>query len=101
MPSTVFDSFFFKDRFSTEPMREVWNDRTTHQKWLDVEAALAMAEAELGLVPKGVAKEIARKAKIDNIDLDSMKSEFDSTWNPSTVTRISHQQRHMGYAPDW
>ncbi len=82
MPSTVFDSFFFKDRFSTGPMREVWDDRATHQKWLDVEAALAVAEAELGLIPKSLAKEIVSKAKIENLDLEAMKAEFDSTWNP-------------------
>ena len=82
MPSTVFDSFFFKDRFGTGPMREIWDDRATHQRWLDVEVALAKAEAEAGLIPESAAREIARKAKIDNLDLEAMKAEFDATWNP-------------------
>ncbi len=82
MPSTVFDSFFFKDRFGTGPMREIWDDRATHQRWLDVEVALAKAEAEEGLIPKSAAREIARKARIDNLDLEAMKAEFDATWNP-------------------
>ena len=43
-------------------MRELWNDRATLQRWLDVEAALAEVEAELGLVPKlGSPKEIAKE----------------------------------------
>ncbi len=82
MPSTVFDSFFFKDRFGTDRMREIWDDRNTHQKWLDVEVALAKAEAEYDLIPKSAAKEIARKADINHLDLDAMKAEFDTTWNP-------------------
>ena len=48
MPSTVFDSFYLKDRFGTPVMRAVWDDRATLQRWLDVEAALAQVEAELG-----------------------------------------------------
>lgn len=82
MPSTVFDSFYFKDRFGTPAMRELWNDRATLQRWLDVEAALARVEAELGLVPKKAAREIAGKARIENLDLRALKRSFDRTWNP-------------------
>ena len=69
MPSTVFDSFYFKDRFGSPAMRELWNDRATLQRWLDVEVALARVEAELGLVPKKAAREIAGQARIENLDL--------------------------------
>lgn len=82
MSSTAFDSFYFRDRFGTAAMRAVWEDRRTQQRWLDVEAALAEAEAELGLIPSDAADEIARAARIDELDLDSMKAEFDATWNP-------------------
>lgn len=82
MSSTAFDSFYFRDRFGTAGMRAVWEDRQTQQRWLDVEAALAEAEAELGIVPTAAAEEIARSARIDLIDTSSMKAEFDATWNP-------------------
>jgi len=82
MSSTVFDSFYFKDRFGSPAMRELWNDRATLQRWLDVEAALARVEADLGLVPKSAAREIARKARIENLDLKALKRAFDRTWNP-------------------
>jgi adenylosuccinate lyase len=82
MPSTVFDSFYFKDRFGTQAMRDIWGDRATIARWLEVEAALAAVEAELGLVPEKAAREIARKARIENLDLRSMKRGFDRTWNP-------------------
>jgi adenylosuccinate lyase len=41
MTSTAFDSFYFRDRFGTAAMRALWEDRQTHQRWLDVEAGLA------------------------------------------------------------
>jgi len=82
MPSTVFDSFYFKDRFGTQAMRDLWSDRATIARWLEVEAALAAVEAELGLVPEKAAREIGRKARIENLDLHSMKRGFDRTWNP-------------------
>ena len=82
MSSTAFDSFYFRDRFGTTAMRAVWEDRQTLQRWLDVEAALAEAEAELGVIPDAAAREIARAARIDQLDLPSMKAEFDATWNP-------------------
>jgi len=82
MPSTVFDSFYFKDRFGTQAMREIWDDRATIARWLEVESALASVEAELGLVPEKAAREIERKARVENLDLRSMKRGFDRTWNP-------------------
>ncbi len=82
MTSTAFDSFYFRDRFGTVAMRAIWEDRRTQQRWLDVEAALAEAEAELGLIPTEAAEEIVRSARIERLDLESMKAEFDATWNP-------------------
>ncbi len=82
MPSTVFDSFYFKDRFGSAAMRALWDDRATLQRWLDVEAALAEVEAEIGLVPGNAAREISRKARIENLDSRALKRAFDRTWNP-------------------
>jgi adenylosuccinate lyase len=82
MPSTAFDSFYLKDRYGSPAMRAIWDDRALVQRWLDVEAALAAVEAELGLVPKAAARAIARAARVERLDLPAMKREFDTTWNP-------------------
>ncbi len=82
MVSTVFDSFYLKDRFGTSAMRDIWNDRATLQRWLDVEVALARVEAELGLIPEKAALQIARAARIEKLDLPALKKAFDETWNP-------------------
>jgi 3-carboxy-cis,cis-muconate cycloisomerase len=39
------------------------------QAWLDVEAALAYVEAELGMIPSAAAEEIARKADLSLMDI--------------------------------
>jgi len=82
MPASAFDSFYLRDRYGTPEMRAIWDDRATIQRWLDVEAALAGVEAELGLVPKRAARAIARAARVERIDLRAMRREFDRTWNP-------------------
>ena len=82
MPASAYDSFYFRDRYGSPAMRAIWDDRAMVQRWLDVEAALASAQAELRLVPASAAREIARRARVDLIDLAAMKREFDTTWNP-------------------
>jgi 3-carboxy-cis,cis-muconate cycloisomerase len=82
MPASAFDSFYLKDRYGSPAMRSIWDDRTMLQRWLDVEAALAQTQAELGLIPKSAAREIARKARVERLDLAIMKRDFDASWNP-------------------
>jgi hypothetical protein len=48
---------------STDEMQKIYSGEAVFQRWLDVEAALAKAEAEVGLIPKEAATEIAKKAK--------------------------------------
>ena len=69
----MIDSAFFGDLYSTAEMREVWSDRAMIQRWLDVEAALARAEARLGIIPASAADEITRKARVELLNLGEMK----------------------------
>ncbi|MCE7699232.1 MAG: adenylosuccinate lyase, partial [Methanobacterium paludis] len=49
-------------RYNTEEMRKVWEADNKLQKMLEVEAALADAEAQLNIIPKEAADEIKSKA---------------------------------------
>ena len=60
MPSTAIDSLIFKDMYGTDELRAVSSDDQLVQCWLDYEAALARAEAAVGLVPLEAAAEISR-----------------------------------------
>jgi len=49
------------------------------QAWLDVEAALAKAEAELGMIPEAAAEEIVRKCDLSLFDRDRLTEGFTRT----------------------
>ncbi len=82
MTAYVMDSELFRDQFGTAEMRDIFSDRTTVQKWLDVEAALARAEADAGLIPVQAADEIGRIADAALYDLDAMRAEMARTAHP-------------------
>lgn len=54
-------------------MRAVFDDRSLVQYWLDVEAALARAQARVGLVPPDAAVAITTAARVDSIDLEALR----------------------------
>jgi 3-carboxy-cis,cis-muconate cycloisomerase len=60
----------------------IWQDRATMQTWLDVEAALAKAQGELGLIPKSSAAIIAAKADVGFVDFDRFLAETAHTLHP-------------------
>ena len=72
MASHAIDSVLFRDLFGSEEIRRVFADEALVQRWLDVEAALARAEARVGLIPQEGAEEIARKARRENVDLERL-----------------------------
>lgn len=82
MPSHVIDSIFFSDLYGSAAMRAVFDDRTLLQKWLDFEAALARAEAALGLIPAAAAAEITRRARAELMDTEAIKRGVDATVHP-------------------
>jgi adenylosuccinate lyase len=75
MPSHVIDMIMLQNNFGTAEMRQVWSDENRLQKHLDVEAALALAEAELGLVPAEAAKVIASQAKVELMNIGEIAQE--------------------------
>ncbi len=52
MPASAIDSLVFRNMFGSAEMREVWSDEFRTQRYLDWEAALARAQASLGLIPR-------------------------------------------------
>jgi 3-carboxy-cis,cis-muconate cycloisomerase len=73
MPTSLIDSAVFRDIFSTEAMRRVFSDENRVQKYLDFEAALAQAQARLGVIPKEAAEEIVKHCNAGEIDFNKLK----------------------------
>lgn len=57
-------------RYGTPEMKRVWDSKNKLQKMLEVEAAIAEAEAELGIIPEYAAREIKRKANTKYVKLE-------------------------------
>ncbi len=55
-------------RVSDPGIRALYRLENRWQAWLDVEAALARAQAELGIIPQAAAEAIARAARLELLD---------------------------------
>ncbi len=82
MPATVIDSAIFRDIFSTEKMRSVFSDESRVQFYLDIEAALARAQARLGIIPQAAAEEICRHCDARLFDFAKLKTQTERIGYP-------------------
>lgn len=63
-------------------MREVFSKANSNQILLNIEAALAKAEAKLGIIPQPAADEIARKADVKYLPEEALAEEFKRVGHP-------------------
>jgi 3-carboxy-cis,cis-muconate cycloisomerase len=82
MPASLIDSTVFRDIFSTGAMRSVFSDENRVQKYLDFEAALARAQARLGIIPKEAAEEICHHCRLAEIDFAKLKAQTERIGYP-------------------
>lgn len=87
--STVLDSILFRDAFGTQAMRDVFSDRQLIARYIEVEVALAQAEARRGVIPQDAADTIARESTLERIDFDHMRHETDIVGYP--ILPLVHQ----------
>src|SRR5438094_2828297 len=69
-------------RIDDRGVRALFTEAARFQSWLDVEAALAQAQAELGIIPDGAAREITRKAHLSYLDLAAVRAGLARTGHP-------------------
>ncbi|MFH8249000.1 adenylosuccinate lyase family protein [Microbacterium sp. B2969] len=94
---------FTDGRVSDHGIRDVYSPRNRWQRCLDVEAALAVAQARLGLIPEGAAAAIAAAASVDNIDLDLLQQEIRRESHPfmPLVTALADAAGDAGEWTHW
>ena len=67
----------------TDPgIRELFSEDRIWQSWLDVEAALAQAQADLDVIPSDAAEEITRKSRLELLDRDAVYEGLARTGHP-------------------
>jgi 3-carboxy-cis,cis-muconate cycloisomerase len=79
----ILDSAVFADMFGTPDMRRVFGDEAFLARCIEVEAALARAQARLGIVPAEAAAAISRAADPPPpLDLARLKAETENVGYP-------------------
>jgi 3-carboxy-cis,cis-muconate cycloisomerase len=101
MPTSAIDSLVFRNMFGDREVRQIWSDEYRTQCYVDWEAALARAQAGLGLIPQDAATEINRVCKVENIDFSRLEEESLNIGYP--VLGVVHQICHLcrGDAGNW
>jgi 3-carboxy-cis,cis-muconate cycloisomerase len=103
MASNVLDSVLFRDSFGTPRMRAVFDDRALIRRYVEVEIALAKAEARCGVIPQAAADEIAATCDADALDFELLRHETEIVGYPilPLVHQISKQAGASGGFVHW
>jgi len=62
-------------RYTRPEMGRIWTDENRFRRWLDVEIAVAEAEAEVGLIPAEAARAIRERARFDTARIAAIERE--------------------------
>ena len=80
------------DRYTREPMGRVWNQEARFENMMEVEIAVAHAQAKLGIIPKKAATDIAQKAQFDVERI----LEIESTTKHDVIAFVSNLAENVG-----
>ena len=87
--TTVVDSCLFRDSFGTPGMRAVFSDQALIARYIEVEVALARAEARCGVIPAEAAEQIAARSSLEALDFDVLRRETENVGYP--ILPLVHQ----------
>jgi adenylosuccinate lyase len=96
--SHVVDSAFHRGGYSTPESRRIFCDVCRLQRWLDVEVALALSQAEMDMVPYEAANIIAQAARIERLDLAAISAGIVTTGHSLVPLLRALQRVTGGYA---
>lgn len=94
MGARLTDSAAYGHLWGTDETRALLDEPARWQRWLDVLAALAAAQADLALIPSPSAEAIAELARVEHLDLDFLAEETRRTGH-STLGLIRALQRAL------
>ena len=77
----MFQSFMTRHWFEPDAVA-IWSDANTVQGWLDVEAALAQAQGELGVIPVEVVPAIVAACRADRLDFQRLSTDIAHAQHP-------------------
>jgi len=93
--SHITDSRFYGHSYTTAEARRIFCDSRRFQRWLEVEAALALSQAELGIIPAPAAQRLAATADLRLFDLKAIEEDIGRTGH-SLIPLLNEWQRVAG-----
>ena len=104
MPVHLSDSLIYRNSWGTGETRAIFDDEPRTRAWLEILAALAEAQAEVGLIPADAAREVARACRelpLDAEFFEEVRKGFEAT-NHSMLGLIKAVQRRCpGDSGEW
>ena len=79
-------------RYTNKEMGDIWSDHTKFSIWLEVEKAVAKAQAEMGVIPKAAANDIEEKADFDIKGID----EIEKVTNHDVIAFLTNVSGYIG-----
>ena len=76
-------------RYGTKEMLEIFKEQKKIDYQLDIEAAAALSQSEIGLIPASVAKDISRIA-----NLEKLLPRESNSWKLKVITILLHWWKH-------
>ena len=77
----MFQSFITRHWFAPDAVA-IWSDTNTVQAWLDVEAALAQAQGELGVIPAAVVPAIVAACRAELLNFERLSTDIAHVQHP-------------------
>lgn len=87
-------------RYTRPEMGRIWTEQNKFQKWLDVEIAVAEAEAAHGLIPKSAAVTIRRRARFNVGRIQAIESRVKHdviAFTTSVAEHVGASARYLHY----
>ena len=100
MPTHPADGPILGTLYGSDAMRAVFDERAYFRRMLDVEAALALVQGRLGIIPEDAARAIAAAAARGDLDTDALAASARNVGYP-VVGLVAELSRGAGEAGGW
>jgi 3-carboxy-cis,cis-muconate cycloisomerase len=72
---SLFDWTTYRHMFNSERMARIFGEQGTTECWVEVEKAIARAQAKLGVMPEDAAQEIEKTISFSKLDLERLHAD--------------------------
>jgi len=79
-------------RYTSKEMGRIWSEENKFNKWLEVEKAVASAQAELDVIPREAADDINKKARFEILKIN----EIEKKTNHDVIAFLTNVSSHIG-----